>query len=252
MMNDREVRAWAVEQGIDVSPRGKLPAYVRDRYQAEHPEEPYPAGAGVDPVNADALAEALAGLEPGVPGETAPRAPAPATAVATVKQKLRDRAGIGTGSRKRRLSLEDLGSTVWQGIAYIAGRGGQVPVQRVLKLQAPVAGVVIEDALRNTVADRVLQPLARMNASCKDLSSLLGPPILVGLISNDPELAPMCMPMLVQCLEDWVIIAGPQMRKQRERAEKAAGELGTDGMHEMLATIFAGVEGVKIGAPAAA
>jgi len=34
----KQVRAWAAEQGLEVSPKGKIPAEVYEQYQAAHPE----------------------------------------------------------------------------------------------------------------------------------------------------------------------------------------------------------------------
>lgn len=34
----KDVRAWAAEQGIEVSPKGKIPAGVVEQYQAAHTE----------------------------------------------------------------------------------------------------------------------------------------------------------------------------------------------------------------------
>lgn len=34
----KQVRAWAAEQGIEVSPKGKIPAEVYEQYQAAHTE----------------------------------------------------------------------------------------------------------------------------------------------------------------------------------------------------------------------
>jgi Lsr2 len=42
---NKEIRYWARERGFDVNDRGRIPAYIMARHEAETPSEPQPASA---------------------------------------------------------------------------------------------------------------------------------------------------------------------------------------------------------------
>jgi hypothetical protein len=55
-------------------------------------------------------------------------------------------------------------------------------MQRMLQAQAPFAGVALEDGLRGTFIDRVLQPVARGQAKAEAVGGVLMPPMALGLV----------------------------------------------------------------------
>jgi hypothetical protein len=52
---------------------------------------------------------------------------------------------------------------------------GLPPIEKVLYLQAPLAGQIIEDTVRNTAIDRFAQPVARVDRQFKALEALTAP-----------------------------------------------------------------------------
>lgn len=234
MTSDAEIRTWAREGGIPVPARGKLPQSVRDTWEQAHPDEP-----GGDNLKLS-VDDVPGGDGPDGP-ELAPQAPTgPLTASAHETAEFRPlpppgpRFAIGKRTPKearparRRVSIEGLAAGLWGLLGHGAQSQGFVPTGRVLALQAPVAGVILEDSLKGTVADKLLQPLARMSERGTELAALLGPPVLVSVITARPELAPMLLGPLKGTLKQWVVIAGPKMKKKEEREKKAMAQMGMD------------------------
>jgi hypothetical protein len=126
------------------------------------------------------------------------------------------------------VSIEAVAAGLWTLIGQGAQTQGFVPTGRVLALQAPVAGIILEDTLRGTVADRILQPLARAGERGTELAALLGPPVLVSVLTVRPELAPALLPALRSTLRQWVVIAGPKLKKKEQREKRAMAQLGMD------------------------
>ena len=114
-----------------------------------------------------------------------------------------------------RVSVEKIIGTVWGIAAQVVGNVN-LPMARTLALQAPVAGMVLEDTVKNTAIDRALQPLARLGDGGEVAFALLGPPLLVGAMTSDriPPPARMAMrPILRQALRSWIEIAGPKLEE---------------------------------------
>lgn len=185
--------------------------------------------------------------------ETPPRIPAPTMSerVQDAGDKIRSvtaRArGFGLaknkgGPKKPRVSVEKLIGTAWS----IAARMVQPvswPVANVLHVQAPVAGMVLEDVVRNTVVDTVLQPIARVGKGGEVALALLGPPVLVGLLHSKPEAAPVAVPLLKESLRAWLDIAGPKMTEYAEREKKFQEEYGNT-IDQMIEMFFTPPEGM--------
>lgn len=245
------IRAWASDQGMDVPARGRLPEEVREAYQVAHGIAGAVEGDQGEGDQGEAgtpfgivLGGPVVEETPPRPVEETPPAAPPSSPIAKVKGKLRARAerapAVGRGGKARK-SLEGLVGGAWAVMAHFAGQGGQVPVARALTMQAPVAGVLMDEMLRGTLADRILQPLARIGDKSEILAALIGVPVLVAAIDNMPGLAPQLLPMLERSLESWAILAGPQLRKAEARRKRAAEELGASDISELLSQIFAPV-----------
>jgi len=80
-----------------------------------------------------------------------------------------------------------------------------------MKIQAPVAGMLLEDVVRDTVVDKALQPFARTSKNAEALAILVGPPVVMSVIQLNPELAPVLVPVLRDLLVRMSKVAGPKM-----------------------------------------
>jgi len=256
-----ELRAWAVERGLLAGQRtGRIPSAVRERYRlylaGEDPDEP--GFKGPDQVQETPrliegeTVESIPTM-PGVvpepdddPFASAERRPRPAKP--QPERAPRGLVGRLRGARKpadlpargapKRTSLAGLIGSAW-GLAskVLASDPQSLPVARVLALQAPVAGVIVDRLARDTIVDRLLQPLARMGDKGEVVYALIAPPILTAMITQQPASFPVLAPLLAEALEAWADIAGPELKKQRDRAERRRAE-GIDGQ-QLLESLFA-------------
>lgn len=253
-----EIRAWARDAGYEVETRGNLPRSVRDAYDAAHPGANGSAGTDHPDYPDDDFAAAFegAGTAFGEPPdeefdesamrEEAPRNPkggrsrsrgtrGSSGGLFGRRAARRSKAtGRGQGGKRARISTEDVLGSVWRAAAKLAVP--LPPLNRTLRIQAPVAGMILEDAVKGTVADRVLQPLARIGAQGKVISALAGPPVLVTALSlhiqqraaagqgPNPLLLSAGIEALRSSLMAWLDIAGPKMlialQREREFEEK--------------------------------
>lgn len=224
MSDATDIRDWAAKEGIDVGERGRIAQSVREQYYRDNPDKvvtAVPEGSEVDdgPLT-ELLAEPLT-----TKGETAPKA-----------QIKRPRKPLS----RRRASLDRIGAGVWSLAANLLG-GQHHPIGRVLSIQAPVAGAVLDDVVAGTVVDRVLQPFAKASAKGEVAYALLGPPVLVAVMTQQPQLAPILRPMLADSMMAWLDLAGPKAVAMQERREKIAKRLGIEGadVEAMIELIFA-------------
>jgi hypothetical protein len=244
---NRDIRAWARANGIDLGSRGRIPQELRASY---HLDNGAPSGAPDEAADADdgALASTI---DPGDGPEqsirTAPPvldgitidAPSERAPIDPKRKKLWQRSPSAGGVRRRE-SLSTLATFAWGGLAQMAERAGRAPTARMLALQAPIAGTLVDDALRGTLLDRVLQPLARTGKKGETLFALVAPPILVEMIAQHPERAPMLLPILASALESYAEIAGPKLTAAKKRAEKRAQELGAGGIEDLMNWVLYG------------
>ncbi len=187
-----EIRAWArAEQLPNVPARGQVPQWLHDAYEERHAHP----GAGDDGLDGDVAQAAppppgaengQAAAPPGRESETAPREVKAPSSGRRAAGRLRARLGGGkpaAGKRKRarpkhpRIPVTSMIEGVWGQLAWSARP--VPPLSRVLSAQAPFAGVVLEDAVRNTVVDNALQPIARTEELSKAVMGMIGPPAFV-------------------------------------------------------------------------
>jgi hypothetical protein len=240
-MSDADIRAWARDNGWQIGDRGQLPKAIREAYSAAHgasngntPPDPPP---DYDPGMTDAD---FTVSEPGPPpaGDADPMAEKKPRTIKTQSKGWRFGKKQPGTRRKRgpRVPVDDLISTIWRGLAGMARP--LPPTSRMLKIQAPVAGVLLEDVVKDTVVDRVLQPIARSTQGAEALAVLVGPPVLVTAMTLNPEAAPFLMPPLRELMLRMVKVAGPKMSealKQEREFEDAYG--GT--VDQLIASLFA-------------
>ena len=283
MAETTDIREWARQQGIDIGDRGRIPGDVRARFEAEAA----PVTTGTDD-GEDLVAmpdgDFTAPPDPAMTGPAAngsrsrPSAGEPPDAEETpptpgAKRKPWDRLRVPKDGKPRgggkRVSLETWAARAWKGLAYVAG-AGHTPTSRVLNMQAPVAGIVVDGMIRDTLPDKFLQPLARMGEGGKDVVALVGLPLLVFATERKPQLYAVTRPLMAEAATEWVLIAGPAMRKAKARAAAVAralaefelDESAVDGMFDrpaenpaitaMLDAIFAPMMQPAAEAPAAA
>jgi hypothetical protein len=244
--NPGDVRAWAKAAGEPVSERGKLPASLIERYEAAHNGTGDSPADDVIVVDLPDMAPAGSGTEgqsPGAPAaEPEPGPRRQETPPQGRKRRLFERPAKPTGTRARkpaRVSLDSLVSWAW-GLAGMAIQQfpNATPIGRILAIQSPVAGVIVDDLVKDTVVDHLLQPLARSSAKAEKAFALLGPPVLVGVISSRPELYEALKGPLKVSLLSWSQIAAPEMKKAERKAQEMAEQLGAADIDGMLDFVF--------------
>lgn len=250
-----EIRAWARANGLEVAARGNIPDDIRQEYDMAHPVlngadgSPGPSGpdypdddfgsAFVDPPGDDDDFQPAAGLE--VTGETPPRRPKPSTSRrsatrATKRFWQRGRPAAKGGKKKPRVSTEDVLGSLWRGAAKLASP--LPPLQRTLRIQAPVAGLLLEDAVNGTAADILLQPFARLAGQGRVVSALLGPPVIVTALTvhaqqraaageePNPLFVSVGIEALRSSLMTWCEIAGPKFEVALKREAEVEARFG--------------------------
>jgi len=149
----------------------------------------------------------------------------------------------GPGRPKKafpRVSVENIVAMGWGVLAQMA-QPVSLPVARTLALQAPVAGTILDGPIKDTVLDRMLQPLARAGEGGEAIFALIAPPILVGVLTSErtpPAMQATLAPALKMALKSWMKIAGPQLDKLKKEEEEFEREYGQsiDAMIEFILT----------------
>jgi hypothetical protein len=180
-ISDDEIRSWAKATGRAVSDRGRIGAELRAEY------ERMAAAADTALPDDDAVTGRVAGPGAGAPvrparDEARPRKVKPP---AGWRGKLWGGQGGAQAKTKARakpklprVPVDRLIERGWDVLARVA-QPVNLPVSRVLAIQAPAAGLMLEDVVRGTVVDLVLQPIARAEAKLEVVGALAGPPLLV-------------------------------------------------------------------------
>lgn len=178
-ISDDEIRQWAKATGRAVSDRGRISGELRTEYE-----------------------RMAATADTAVPDGTITGRPIPPddTPVQHARSEARPRkvqqskgwrgrlwGGQGAGKapakgkarpKAPRVPVDKLIERGWDILARVA-QPVNLPVSRVLAIQAPAAGLMLEDVVKGTVVDLVLQPIARAEARLEVVGALAGPPLLV-------------------------------------------------------------------------
>ena len=189
--DDATIRAWAQDTGVPVSAKGRVAQGTRDQYNAAHnggdagPD--YPEGM------TDADFDTAAAVEPDLgefPDEVTPRPVGPKASPVTIPRSLRSRLKRGGPSGKQkpkpkpkqpRVSTADLIGSAWRIGAKLAQP--IPPMYRTLRLQSVIAGPLCDDAVKGTVIDPFLQPLARLTRAGETVSALVAPNVAIGIMA---------------------------------------------------------------------
>ena len=191
-----DVREWARAKGIDIGAHGRIPKAIADQYNSEvlaetgTPEEedfPGPGDAYDGGVTAADFPPEPPPEPPGHPAEIKPRRIRPAKTGGVLARLRKPKTGKPARPARKlpRVSLAGLIEDAWSQMAWAAAP--IPPMQRLLYAQAPFAGVALEDALRGTIADRMLQPVARAEEKAKAVGGLVMPPVaLLAVLATAP------------------------------------------------------------------
>jgi hypothetical protein len=249
----QDIRDWAAQNGIELNRRGPIPKAVHAQYEADlnghagEDEEPLLIlpPAGDYPLDGPTMDAEPPGPPP-VPmepvAETAPQPP-PRRRGSVLSRAAKPKEA---GKRKTlpRVSTETLLSAAWSVVASLAGRSSPslVPMSRMMMFQAGTVGIVGDQALKGTVVDRVLQPLARAGEKGELAAAIIGPPVIVAVVTARPELYPVAAPVLEALVTTYLEISEPAMEKIQKRIERMESKLGGAQVKDLLASVFADVD----------
>lgn len=249
MSESQDIREWARVNGVEIAPKGKIPASVREQYDNRE-QEPQLTGVSTPGESTGEGAGPQADASTTTPGERKPAA----GKKSWWSGESKPREPRSSRMPKRRVPIDSVVSGAWAVGARLlsqvrneAGLPVALPVSRVLDIQAPVAGVVVDDLARGTLLDKALQPLARAGESGEKAFALLGPPMIVAAISLKPELYPFLREPLKMSMMSWMEISQPAMKKAEARARKFAEQFGEVDLDGMVDALFAPPPGAEWG-----
>ena len=194
------IRQWLNDNGRPQSEHGRISKDDRDFYNAVHsgpdlvtPPDDVDAGVSDADFSADDTEPDTPMTEEAQPrsGRRA-RTPRQARAKAGIRNLLTDKTKPKSGRARKappRVSLEKFVTRSWTMLGRMSASVSQ-PLGNCLQAQAPMAGVILEDIARNTVADRFLQPVARAEDRLDKVFALVAPPVLVLGIDMSSGLPP--------------------------------------------------------------
>jgi hypothetical protein len=239
MSDAQDIRQWFAAQGRPLPARGTISAGARAEFEAASLDTMYDTEPGDAEFGADPGDIAEPDGPPADVTEKRPRSIATPRAASSRSRWGRAKTAKGKAKARPRVPLDDLIATVWRGLA---GMVRPLPAtSRLLKIQAPVAGVVLEPVVKETIVDTFLQPLARTSASAEALIVLAGPPLLVAAMEMDPARVPVLLPVARELMLRWCRIAGPRMAEAMKRENEFEQEFGetVDSILSLLETELA-------------
>ncbi len=151
----------------------------------------------------------------------------------------------------RRNSTADTIEDILGAVGAVAIRTGKhQPLGRYLQFSSSVSAEILDDAVSGTMIDKmVLQPLVKGRSRFDGIAAVLGPPAIILAIENNPERAPMLLPVLKSSIRNSLPMMAKAIKKvqAKEKAmSDAAAELfpdlpeGEDPADAILAMIFDG------------
>jgi hypothetical protein len=195
-----EMRSWLRDHGHDVPVRGRLEQRWITLYEEENPAADGAADDWDLPDDTDLGTIDAGEEEPSVPltPERPPRTARAARAerrAQPVGQRtgrllgaLRgEQGGKKTGSKKKappRTSVEKFTSRLYSSLGRMIAPLSPA-TSNCLQAQAAMAGVILEDTVRGTFADRILQPAARAEDKLNKMAALVLPPVVVFAIEQN-------------------------------------------------------------------
>ena len=251
--SDSEIRAWARERDMPVNTKGAVSKAVREAYSAAHNGGPAPGPdypPGMDESDFD-VAEAV------IPDDDMAEVPplpvaAPKATSRMTPSRLSGafRRGKTSGKRKTkpkhpRVSTADLIGSGWRIAAKVAQP--LPPMYRTLRLQSVIAGPLIDDAVKGTMVDPILQPLARLSRAGETVSALVAPNLAIGAMAYhlhqtsgepNPVVMQACQEMLRYGLMAMMRVGGDAFAAQLAKDKADEQQYGTS-VDELMAMILA-------------
>lgn len=253
MASSQDIRRWAAENGYDLAPKGPPTKLVREAYQQAHDaatsdDTTTPVDvegqAEQPPTDSDPYPQVSADQPTDAPPPTSDTERPPVLRRPTWRDRLRGgKSPAVPGQRHPRASQEKLIGGVWTLLGKWLEKQGVVPTGRLLRMQAPVVGAVVDGQLRGTKVDTVLQPVARFVNKGSAIGSLIALPVMVQVVcmSEDPQGTYLDLEdEMIDAMYDYLEIAGPELEKRRKRIERRVRQSGGEDARALLATIFAG------------
>lgn len=248
MADKPEMRQWLADNGRPPPARGPVSKADREFYEAAHASIFDDPDQGVTEADFTALDEE----EPSVPlaPERPPRTPrasrqkrsSPLRLLSgTSDSKSKDKRS--TARKAPRISVERLTGKMWGGLGRMFG-GVSPAMGNCMQIQAPIAGMLLNEVVQGSIVDKVLQPMARAEEKWEKVFALGGPPLCVLAIEHAQTLEPkeaairtaLIMPVLREGLGAWLDVAGDKVeaaaQRRQEYAEKSAA------IDAMIAAIF--------------
>ena len=227
MATNTDIREWGKLHAPELfKPKGPPSNQLRDAYNEQHPVDPDQmvfdsmdgmSGGIADP---ESLPAELPPLVDGGPARELPPGTnrrRSFTDWLNHKKPKAPRASVRGGPRA---STAKLAAGVWGIAAKLLNGTAATPLSRVLALQAPVAGMIIDREIKGTLVDVLAQPVARLVNRASQVGVLFTLPILVQVVTMRPDLYEQLRPHMVDALYDWFEVAGPEIEKMAKRQEK--------------------------------
>lgn len=186
MADASEIRAWLRDNGHEVDVKGRIPRHLQDAYYAHH-QEPSGDVTGTDPDD-DAGADDAEAVRPEVQPKR-PRAarPKPQGIMSRLAGSGRPKTKSGARKKHPRVSLESMTGWGWKALARVSAPISPA-TSACLSLQAPMAGIIVDDVVKGTIVDRVAQPLARNAEKGRKVGALMAPLFVLGIdVANRME-----------------------------------------------------------------
>jgi len=131
----------------------------------------------------------------------------------------------------------------YSGIGYLAARNEKgIPTARALDLMAPVAGEVLDDVIKGTLVDRLLQPIARSGEKGEKVAALVGFPALTALVTARPEMFPVVRPAMRMSIVLALEVSEQPMKKLQARTERFQEKFGNIDIDGMIDAVFASLD----------
>ena len=241
----QDIREWARANGHpDLGDKGRLPAGVAEEYRQAH-TEPYEPD--------DEPFEITPSAAPSEPQDAAEEPPPPVARVEERKPQAPRKDRLGALKRKTkpepgrrafpRVSAASLLGFAYSGIGYLAARDQRgVPVARSMDLMAPVAGEVLDDVIKGTFVDHLLQPVVRNSDKAEKIAALTGFPLLVSLVTARPELYPVVRSAMRMSIVLALEVSEQPMKKLQRKAEQFEEKFGAIDIDGMIDAVFADLD----------
>lgn len=153
---------------------------------------------------------------------------------------------------KRRIDASDTLGDLYGAAGGLVARSRPhlAPVARMTAFQAPVAGIMLDDAVAGTFVDRIaVQPAVAARGRLDAVAAVFGPPVLVGMMCQHPDRFQTLLPILKSQIRSSLPLMVPAIKKAEKKAQEAAAaaeELfgepvpeGVDPVDQVIAMLFA-------------